>query len=446
MISYAVLLTGLVTLGLGVPLAGAECIDCDSHEETVLLQRMKSSEDHTALGADEWRWQKHGYPKWNCEDDVRAAQQDWRGAILDISAAYRENTSSGEFVTVAIDAIENLYGYDIGPVTFKPTLAEEEPFRPTFDGALSYFVGYDAMQAFNGGGGIPEDKGFAIAGGDTWSKVLFFNDQISCVGDVALAQGYYYFKNATSGVETGVEYTFAYKKMWEGELKIVTAPSGPELSGTGPSPAPDLIQEGQTGAASIKARAWPMKPWPMKPVWWRGRGFKRSYSGPSCEDRVAAAQEEWKDAILSISAAYQQGGTNSSYEQIAVDAISKLYNYGESKVLFKPTLAIEDPFRETFSGAASYFLGYNATEEQGGFPEDKGFAINAGKTWSAVEFVNNQTTCVGDVALAQGYYFFTDNVTGNETGVEYTFAYEKKKTGELKIIAHHSSLPASYGR
>ena len=174
MISYSVLLTGLVTLGLGPPLAGAECIDCDLGEETVLLQRMKSSEDHTALEADEWRWQKQRYPKWNCEDDVRAAQQDWRGAILDISAAYRENTSSGEFVTVAIDAIENLYGYDIGPVVFKPTLAEEEPFRPTFDGALSYFVGNDAMQAFNGGGGIPEDKGFAIAGGDTWSKVLFF--------------------------------------------------------------------------------------------------------------------------------------------------------------------------------------------------------------------------------------------------------------------------------
>jgi len=449
MISYSVLLTGLVTLGLGPPLAGAECIDCDLGEETVLLQRMKSSEDHTALEADEWRWQKQRYPKWNCEDDVRAAQQDWRGAILDISAAYRENTSSGEFVTVAIDAIENLYGYDIGPVVFKPTLAEEEPFRPTFDGALSYFVGNDAMQAFNGGGGIPEDKGFAIAGGDTWSKVLFFNDQISCVGDVALAQGYYYFKNATSGVETGVEYTFVYKKMWEGELKIIAHHSSLPAPLPDPTPASSLlIQEGQTRDASIKTGSWPMKPWPVKPLWWRGRGYsKRSYSDPSCEDRVAAAQEAWKDAILSISAAYQQGGTNSSYEQIAVDAISKLYNYGESKVLFKPTLAIEDPFRETFTGAASYFLGYNATEEQGGFPEDKGFAINGGQTWSAVEFANNQTTCVGDVALAQGYYFFTDAVTGNETGVEYTFAYEKmKKTGELRIIAHHSSLPASYGR
>ncbi|OLP88180.1 hypothetical protein AK812_SmicGene30510 [Symbiodinium microadriaticum] len=208
-----------------------------------------------------------------------------------------------------------------------------------------------------------------------------------------------------------------------------------------------LSPEGKKGDAG-KTGAWPMKPWPVKPLWWRGRGnFKRSYNAPSCEDRVAAAQEEWKDAILSISAAYLQGGTNSSYEQLAVDAISKLYNYGESKVLFKPTLAIEDPFRENFIGAASYFLGYNATEEQGGFPEDKGFAINAGKTWSAVEFANNQTICVGDVALAQGYYYFTDGVTGNETGVEYTFAYEKmKKTGQLKIIAHHSSLPASFGR
>jgi len=46
------------------------------------------------------------------------------------------------------------------------------------------------------------------------------------------------------------------------------------------------------------------------------------------------------------------------------------------------------------------------------------------------------------MALAMGNYFFTD-LEGNKTKVEYTFAYIKGDTGELKIILHHSSLPFS---
>ena len=86
------------------------------------------------------------------------------------------------------DAINLLYGYDVDEVLFKPTLAVEEPFLPTFIGALSYFVGYNATQDR---GSIMEDTGFAIASGDTWSKVLFFNDLVSCEGNLAIAQGYY---------------------------------------------------------------------------------------------------------------------------------------------------------------------------------------------------------------------------------------------------------------
>ena len=36
--------------------------------------------------------------------------------------------------------VETLYAYDIGKVLFKPTLAAQEQFRPTFETALSYFV------------------------------------------------------------------------------------------------------------------------------------------------------------------------------------------------------------------------------------------------------------------------------------------------------------------
>ena len=307
-------------------------------------------------------------------------------------------------------------------------------------GALSYFVGNDATNDYAGGGGIPEDSGFAIAGGDTWSKVLFFNDQISCVGDVALAQGYYYFTNATSKQDVGVEYTFVYKKIEEGQLKIIVHHSSLPAPVSLPAPASaTLTQKGE----NLNWKKGGKAAWPMKPVWWHGPGhFKPSYGAPSCEERVAAAQEAWKYAILNISEAFRQNALYPNYVQLAADTIDKLYNYDNGKVLFKPTLAAQDPFRDDFIGALSYFVGYEATKEQGGFPEDSGFAIKGGETWSNVTFENNLTNCLGDVALSQGYYYFTAADSGNITGVEYSFVYKQMKTGELKIIAHHSSLPA----
>ena len=41
---------------------------------------------------------------------------------------------------------------------FKPTKAAVDPFRPKFEGALSYFVGGDKVPV----GGYAEDKGFAL--------------------------------------------------------------------------------------------------------------------------------------------------------------------------------------------------------------------------------------------------------------------------------------------
>ena len=35
---------------------------------------------------------------------------------------------------------QSLYAYYLGEVLFKPTLAVKQQFRPTFEGALSYFV------------------------------------------------------------------------------------------------------------------------------------------------------------------------------------------------------------------------------------------------------------------------------------------------------------------
>ena len=142
------------------------------------------------------------------------AQANWVSAIKTISAVYSEG---GDFVGTAASAAGELYGYGKTNVLFKPTKATENPFRPTAEEAMSYFVGADAMNndKFKG-----EDAGFAINGGKGWSKVVFRNHQIKCYGEVAHAMGDYVFTDATSGDEVRVEYTFGYQRNDDGNVRI----------------------------------------------------------------------------------------------------------------------------------------------------------------------------------------------------------------------------------
>ena len=47
----------------------------------------------------------------------------------------------GDYVGAAGEAAGELYGYGHSNVLFKPTKAAENPFRPTANEAMSYFVG-----------------------------------------------------------------------------------------------------------------------------------------------------------------------------------------------------------------------------------------------------------------------------------------------------------------
>lgn len=145
---------------------------------------------------------------------------------------------------------------------------------------------------------------------------------------------------------------------------------------------------------------------------------------------VIAAQKEWGDGIVKIGQVFTDGG---DYKQAAKDHIENLYGYDLGIVLFKPTLASDDQFRETFDQALSYFVGGNET-----YPEDKGFAI---APYTKVRWENSgiyAKKC--DMALAMGNYYFTTK-TGEEIKVEYTFGYIKDNEGKLRIVAHKSALP-----
>lgn len=137
--------------------------------------------------------------------DVEGTQREWGDGIVAISEAHR---NGGDYVGIATNHIHTLYGYQTGPVLFKPTLASEEQFRSTFDSALSYFVASNNA--------CPEDKGFAIKG---WTEVRFENDDVILDGDRALAMGNYFF-TGPDGSEIKVEYTFGYVVGGDGVLRI----------------------------------------------------------------------------------------------------------------------------------------------------------------------------------------------------------------------------------
>lgn len=145
---------------------------------------------------------------------------------------------------------------------------------------------------------------------------------------------------------------------------------------------------------------------------------------------VFKAQDEWARGIEKISEVYMDEG---DYKAVAAKHISDLYAYGMGKVLFKPTLANEDKFRETFEEALSYFIG-------GIVEEDKGFAI---KPWSKVRYGYRTAVTDEDSATSMGKYYFTPADGGEEIGVEFTFGYIQDEDGNLKINVHHSSLPYS---
>ena len=153
---------------------------------------------------------------------------------------------------------------------------------------------------------------------------------------------------------------------------------------------------------------------------------------------VLAAQKLWAESIAKISKVYAEKG---DYVAAAGEAAGKLYGYGKTDVLFKPTKATKNPFRATGESAMSYFVGAEAMNDDQYKGEDAGFAINGGRGWSNVVFNNHQVELYGQVAHAMGDYIFTDATSGDKVRVEYTFAYKRCEDGKVRICLHHSSVP-----
>lgn len=144
------------------------------------------------------------------EQEILDAQQAWGEGIVKIGNVFQ---GKGDYSAAAEAHIDQFYNYGKdrdGSVLFKPTLAAEKQFRLTFEGALSYFVG--------GNSNFSEDHGFAIK---PWSKVEWESMGTHIIGNMAVAMGNYYFTVVGTGDVVKVEYSFAYTKNDDGELKII---------------------------------------------------------------------------------------------------------------------------------------------------------------------------------------------------------------------------------
>ncbi len=143
------------------------------------------------------------------EAEVLAAQKAWGAALVKIS----DDFASGGLPKAKATAnavLDAAYGYNLGPVLFKPTLTvAPQTFRTTKAGALAYFVGDDKN--------FPSDTGFALKG---WKKVDIENAAIHINGDVAKTMGKVMITDKNGKVTT-VDKTWAFKKDDMGAVRIV---------------------------------------------------------------------------------------------------------------------------------------------------------------------------------------------------------------------------------
>ena len=153
------------------------------------------------------------------EAEVVAAQKGWCDALLQINKT-GETEGHEAAKTLAGQIIDAAYGYQMGAVLFKPTLTvAPQTFRPTREGALSYFVGGDSA--------FPNDSGFALKG---WTACEIANNAIFIAGDSATTMGNVSF-TGKDGQVTTVDKTWKFVKDDAGNLRIVVHHSSLQYTG-----------------------------------------------------------------------------------------------------------------------------------------------------------------------------------------------------------------------
>mmetsp|Transcript_120578 Transcript_120578/g.209903 ORF Transcript_120578/g.209903 Transcript_120578/m.209903 type:complete len:830 (-) Transcript_120578:1060-3549(-) len=228
----------------------------------------------------------------------------------------------------------------------------------------------------------PNDGGFALKG---WRKWKIENAAIFLNGDTATTTGNVILTDKDGNV-TKVDKTWTFFKGGDGNLRIMAHHSSLPYV-----PAADVT-----------------------------------------EAEVLAAQQGWGEGLVNIATTFDEKGFEAA-KAVAEAVIDGGYGYQIAPVLFKPTLTTGDQvFRTTREGALSYFVGGNPK-----YPNDGGFAL---KGWRKVEVENAAIFLNGSTGTSVGNVHITDK-DGNTTTVDKTWTFKKDANGNMRIMAHHSSLP-----
>jgi hypothetical protein len=143
------------------------------------------------------------------ENELAAARVAWGNGMIAISKAY-EKSGIDDATIVAKEMLDQLYGFEFGPVLFKPTLSGgSQTFRSNKEGALSYFIGNNPM--------YPLDSGFGIK---SWREVKSETSSIFVEENIAMWMGWVTL-TGKEGDQVKVDKSWGYKKTENGALKIV---------------------------------------------------------------------------------------------------------------------------------------------------------------------------------------------------------------------------------
>ena len=143
------------------------------------------------------------------ETELAEARAAWGNGLVAISTAYDDNGIESARA-VAGDLLDGLYGFEFGPILFKPTLSGgAQTFRTDKQGTLSYFIGHNPD--------YPQDTGFGLK---SWRDVTSETSSLFIEGDVAMWMGWVFFTNK-GGETIKVDKSFGYKRAAGGSLKLV---------------------------------------------------------------------------------------------------------------------------------------------------------------------------------------------------------------------------------
>ncbi|MGB3468516.1 MAG: FAD-binding protein [Cyclobacteriaceae bacterium] len=130
---------------------------------------------------------------------ISGVQRQWAEAIVEIGKAALETKGKAESRTDKM--LDELYVFEPDDhILFKPTKADNEPFRFNRGETRSYFIG----------GSIDEDKGFALTPWESVKFHLLSENNVIADGDNIFVMGEYTFTDYDKNSAT-VEYTFGYR-------------------------------------------------------------------------------------------------------------------------------------------------------------------------------------------------------------------------------------------